>query len=1443
MEDESLLKIKNAGKSLYRKGFTIFLFLFLSLVMVFPSFCIVPLEDSQVKELKKQGKLDKIVQITDKFRAKNAQIENNLRRLENYQVERAALGTGSILILLCEFEDNIANKDNHDNDYYQEFFFSKGEMSTGSMRDYYIENSYGKFDIQGEISNWYLMPEPYSYYVNGNYGFSSYPQNAEKMVEELILMADEDIDFSQFDNDGPDGIPNSGDDDGYIDAIFVLHAGPEGAGAGGDAIWSHASYLWHNRPEVDGVRALRYTVCPEASSIGVYAHEYGHTFGLPDLYDTDYSSDGVGIWSMMSGGTHLNGGRTPAHFDAWSKIFLNWLEPIIIDENRLVVDIPQVVTNDVVYLLWTDGIYDNEYFLVSNRQKIMFDSYLPEGGMLIWHVDESVRDNTNEFHPKVHLEQADGLEELNDRTYERGNAGDPYPGSSDNRNFNDETNPNSLDYDGNITHVRVENISDSSSTMRADLFVSHPLRIDAEKYNCESSILVSVFCQNAEGQGSITVEAFSTTETEGEEFDLNEDAENPGNFSNSIQLESAEPIIDGKIQVNDGDIVRIIFTDTEKGIDYEQTAIIDCLAPNMDNSFLSHNDPQSITLYLYVNENSNGYIEYGESTELGNRVDATSGPSRILELTIENLTPCTIYFYKIFLTDEVGNENILDDNGEPFVFETRMDKAIGLTHLSSDFETEDPSSMWVHEPRESYLDEWELGSPETGPESAHSGNFCWGTDLDDNYDAGNDSWLITPEIDLTASYNPMLQFWHWYNIWVDNDSGDDGAWLEVSIDGINWIHLEPVRGYPEILDPDAPYNPSRQTEDLIGVYAGETEDWIQADFSLRKYRGQKIKIRFHFWQDAGDDNGLREGWFIDDVRIYDDNYGVCHRADLQFLADFPNCSFPLPVYLSDNDLNLDPELQESQELTIDIASKPEPYNLIVTESGKDTGAFFGLISFSKGEIGSIQIENGDFLTMQYVDLDPGIEGSRIITESTVMSCTTTSATRFIARDVADDNGGNVELFWEPSPDDGRNENDIDKYVLLRADASSLGLLNFKEIMQLPAGTRRAVDTQAFPTTEYFYILRTVDFYGNDASTTRIGPVTGIDNIPPEPPMNIRAEDLGLGDSILLEWDHLRSEQTIGYMILFDTNSGWPYEGKGSDYGDSPIEIGLENSFVVSGLTTDREYFFTIRAREETGARSLLSEEVSSKPTKVDFPIILAAGLSENFVTYGQEVTVQAFLQEGTFPIDNVEVYYTGLPTGIFLDQVWSEGSNLMYSGKIQINPVGEIKNKIIIELKSTDSNGFQSNMWPYLNVPEKPGNGEVPNTVQYSQFDWGNSSFSLFQNPYDGPKILVGGFWDTKIDPKVPANILKVMVYVLHPEGREAIDSVGLFYNNTMTEMKFNDDGLNGDANMGDGIYTYRVELGAYPLPGLYVVPVVARDIDGNYSNLFPFVHIKDMIK
>ncbi|MGB8656706.1 MAG: M6 family metalloprotease domain-containing protein [Candidatus Zixiibacteriota bacterium] len=410
-----------------------------------------------------------------------------------YPTGTGPVGTYKVLVLLVKFSDDSSSVNAS---FFDTLIF---ENKVGCVNHYYREVSYGVLDIVTvnlpSSTHWSTAPQTYVYYANGDYGLGAYPQNSQKLVEDLVDLVDPVVDFSQYDNDG----------DGYVDALIIVHAG-QGAEYTGNPnhIWSHSwgvSWSWSASNLKDGVRIWDYTIQPEywASpgdmTLGVYCHELGHIFGLPDLYDTDYSSEGVGIWSLMAAGS-WNGpaymGGSPAHPDAWCLARLGYLSPTVVTGNTSGAKIAAIERSPVAYKLWTSGSPSNEYFLVNNSQQVGYDSYLPYRGLLIWHVDESVPDdgaNDNEWYPghtsgghyKVALEQADGLWQI-EKKLNYGNSGDPFPGTmggGTRRTFNGSSVPNSHSYAEAETYVAVKSISDSQDTMTCDLFVS-PADVEGE---------------------------------------------------------------------------------------------------------------------------------------------------------------------------------------------------------------------------------------------------------------------------------------------------------------------------------------------------------------------------------------------------------------------------------------------------------------------------------------------------------------------------------------------------------------------------------------------------------------------------------------------------------------------------------------------------------------------------------------------------------------------------------------------------------------------------------------------------------------------------------------------------------------------------------------------------------------------------------------------------
>ena len=374
-------------------------------------------------------------------------------------LDRAPLrGTVRVVVVLVDFSDKVMAAGAEAR--FEELFFSSGQLTHGSVKEYFTDVSGGLISIDGEVVGPYRMPQTLATYVGADNGLQATQPNARTLANDAITAANADVNFAPYDNDG----------NGYVDAFIVVHAGrgAEESGSAGD-IWSHKWVVPAER-NVDGVKIFAYLTIPEDAKIGVSAHEIGHLiFGWPDLYDTDGTSEGIGNWCLMAGGSWGLGGDRPTHPSAWCKANQGWIS-IVSQTTNATVAVSDVKSSRRAYRLWKDGAGGNEYFLVENRQQDGYDASLPGEGLLIWHIDEAVGDNKNESHYKVALVQADGKRHLENNT-NRGDAGDPYPGSASNAAFSSSTTPNSKSYAGADTCVSVTNIPATATTMSVNLGV------------------------------------------------------------------------------------------------------------------------------------------------------------------------------------------------------------------------------------------------------------------------------------------------------------------------------------------------------------------------------------------------------------------------------------------------------------------------------------------------------------------------------------------------------------------------------------------------------------------------------------------------------------------------------------------------------------------------------------------------------------------------------------------------------------------------------------------------------------------------------------------------------------------------------------------------------------------------------------------------------------
>ena len=319
--------------------------------------------------------------------------------MKRMSVARASAGTKSTdtpiekhgLVLLVQFNDLTFTHGR--NEFVS--LLAEGRNGSGGAVQYFNDQLGGMYSFSFDVSGPVTLPASYRYYGANSRGGNGNDARAAEMVRDACRLADSSVDFSRYDDDG----------DGKADNVFIFYAGADEAeGAGEYHIWSHAWYLESGagiRLTLDGVKIDRYACTSELSDgrmagIGTFCHEYSHTFGLPDMYDTDYSGSGGqsdALWgqtSIMDGGNMNDGGDTPPNFNAIEREVLGISQGMTIAEEGTY-ELDPVNESGQYYRV--DGENSGEYYLIECRNAEGWDSGIGGSGLLIYHVDKSANDS------------------------------------------------------------------------------------------------------------------------------------------------------------------------------------------------------------------------------------------------------------------------------------------------------------------------------------------------------------------------------------------------------------------------------------------------------------------------------------------------------------------------------------------------------------------------------------------------------------------------------------------------------------------------------------------------------------------------------------------------------------------------------------------------------------------------------------------------------------------------------------------------------------------------------------------------------------------------------------------------------------------------------------------------------------------------------------------
>lgn len=354
------------------------------------------------------------------------------------------------LCILIQFPDVAASISQQEVSNFCNLPGYAGFGNKGSVRDYFYDNSQGKLTYTNVVTQYYTAAHNRSYYTDPAIDYGT--RARELILEALNYLKSQGFNFSQL----------SSDSNGLIYALNVFYVGPR-VNNWAEGLWPHSWSLASPYDVGGGKKLYDYQITNMGSELTLrtFCHENGHMIcDFPDLYDYGGQSAGVGNYCLMCyGGNDKN----PVQVCAYLKNEAGWASKVTAITPGLTASLP--AAKNEFYLYSKNA---NEYFLIENRQKTGRDTFLPDAGLAIWHVDEQKDGNEEEQmtpsqHYECSLEQADNRFDL-EKDVNAGDNADLFRASYKTE-FSDSTSPSSKWWDGSNSGLKIAQISAIGATM------------------------------------------------------------------------------------------------------------------------------------------------------------------------------------------------------------------------------------------------------------------------------------------------------------------------------------------------------------------------------------------------------------------------------------------------------------------------------------------------------------------------------------------------------------------------------------------------------------------------------------------------------------------------------------------------------------------------------------------------------------------------------------------------------------------------------------------------------------------------------------------------------------------------------------------------------------------------------------------------------------------